>query len=251
MEAIKYYVKGAFVGIPETPEVLEQQEELIADLSAKVEDLAAEGKTEDEALGIAIASMGDLSALVREFAVEEPAVAASQPTEVPVPKVEVYASKLKLHTVTFSVVGAIVVLFVLSVLGLASMNGAGASAVAAVDIMLGVAGLVWIGYVLVKFHAEPNAIAVLELRWDLVKTALLQWAGVCAAAFFLNVLFGTYDFWAWTIWIGVLAWPATIYLQQRLVRSGKFLVAPASECVEEASGASTTTHDGTCAPSCS
>ena len=39
MEAIKYYVKGAFQDVKETLEVLEQQEELIADLTAKVADL--------------------------------------------------------------------------------------------------------------------------------------------------------------------------------------------------------------------
>jgi len=45
MEAIKYYVKGAFVGVAETPEVLEQQEELIADMTAKVADLVADGRS--------------------------------------------------------------------------------------------------------------------------------------------------------------------------------------------------------------
>ncbi|MBS3973595.1 MAG: hypothetical protein KGZ89_01830, partial [Actinobacteria bacterium] len=67
VEAIRYYVKGAFQGVKETPQVLEQQEELIADISAKVEDLVSEGKTREEALGAAIASMGELSALVDEF----------------------------------------------------------------------------------------------------------------------------------------------------------------------------------------
>jgi len=59
MEAIKYYVKGAFQGVAETPQVLEQQEELIADLTAKVAALVAEGRSEEEAPGMAKAPVGD------------------------------------------------------------------------------------------------------------------------------------------------------------------------------------------------
>ena len=122
MEAIKYYVKGAFVGVAETPEVLEQQEELIADMTAKVADLVADGRSEDEALGMAIASMGDLSGLVKEFATEEPAVgepsAAPAAPAVPEPVlVDVEIAKLRLHTVFMSAGGAVAVLFVLTMLG--------------------------------------------------------------------------------------------------------------------------------------
>ncbi len=114
MEAIKYYVKGAFVGVAETPEMLEQQEELIADLTAKVADLVADGRSEEEALGMAIASMGDLSGLVKEFATDEsvPRRAARAPATT-----EVYAARLRLHVVALAAGGAIAVLFVLSVMG--------------------------------------------------------------------------------------------------------------------------------------
>ena len=95
MEAIKYYVKGAFQGVDETPQVLEQQEELIADLTAKVADLVAEGKSQEEALGMAIASVGDLSDLISEFGPAE-----NMP--VPIPVATVYANRLDLHVVTVS-----------------------------------------------------------------------------------------------------------------------------------------------------
>ena len=139
MEAIKYYVKGAFVGVAETPEVLEQQEELIADMTAKVADLVADGRSEDEALGMAIASMGDLSGLVKEFATEEPV--AAEPPAVPaspaVPEpvlVDVELAKLRLHTVFMSAGGAVAVLFVLTMLG--ALSDSINSGAVAMDLLL-------------------------------------------------------------------------------------------------------------------
>lgn len=104
MEAIKYYVQGAFQGVKVTPEVLEQQEELIADLTAKVGDLVAQGKYEDEALGVAIASVGDLSVLVSEF---EPVEELADK----IPTASVYAARLDLHVIAISAsIGAAVMI---------------------------------------------------------------------------------------------------------------------------------------------
>src|SRR5665647_2067648 len=103
MEAIKYYVKGAFQGIPETPDVLEQQEEIISDLTAKVADLVAAGKPEEEALGVAIASLGDLSPLVAEFTPAPPAPGApGVAVVVPPPTKRLYVRRLDLHVVAVS-----------------------------------------------------------------------------------------------------------------------------------------------------
>ncbi|MDO8964420.1 MAG: permease prefix domain 1-containing protein [Coriobacteriia bacterium] len=79
MDAIRNYVKGAFQGVEPTAEVLEQQDEVVADLAAKVEDLVADGKSEDEALGIALASIGDLTVLASEFRAAQAARAAKPP----------------------------------------------------------------------------------------------------------------------------------------------------------------------------
>lgn len=105
MEAIRYYVKGAFLGIAETPDVLEQQDELIADLTAKVADLVADGKTQDEALGIAIASMGDLSGLVREFAAEEEGAGSAGKSSLRKP-LAVLLNAVMAITVLLAVIGA-------------------------------------------------------------------------------------------------------------------------------------------------
>lgn len=226
MEAIKYYVKGAFVGIAETPAVVEQQEELISDLTAKVADLVADGRSEEEALGMAIASMGDLSGLVKEFATEEPAVAAAVaepavPVAPPAVFVEAYTARLRLHVVAISVGLSIGTLFVLTVLGVST--GAVNSAAAAADMLLGIAGLAWIAYALREMHSKPSLVEDVELLHSAnLRKPLLQWAGVCVFALLANAIING-DFWAWTVWVGATAWPLSFYVEHRILSAGKFL----------------------------
>jgi hypothetical protein len=216
MEAIKYYVKGAFVGVAETPAVLEQQEELIADLTAKVADLVADGRAEDEALGMAIASMGDLSGLVKEFATDE-----IVPTGPPAPATtEVYAARLRLHVVALAAGGAIGLLFVLSVL--AALSGVASGTTVVVDLLLGMTAVGWIGFELWRFHQGPDAIETVEVVTTGLRTRILQWVAVCAVALVFNLI-DSNGFWAWTVWVGAAAWPASIYVQQQLLARGKFL----------------------------
>jgi len=228
MEAIKYYVKGAFVGIVETPEVREQQEELIADLTAKVEDLVAEGRSEEEALGTAIASMGDLSGLVREFVTEE-----TPPVDVPVQPVvdqpvmaEVYASRLRLHVTLLSVGGAIAALFVMSVF--AAVGGALRAEAALWDLFLGMAALAWMAWAIRSFHEHPNDIETIEVPGKLrQRKAVMQWVAVCGIAFVANAILQGVGFWAWTVWGAAAAWPAGVFLERRFVEAGKFAHPPA------------------------
>jgi len=223
MEAIKYYVKGAFVGIAETPAVVEQQEELISDLTAKVADLVADGRSQEEALGMAIASMGDLSGLVKEFATEEPAVQAApaEPVAPPAVFVEAYTARLRLHVVAISVGVSIGTLFVLTVLGVSTglVNGPAAAS----DMLLGIAGLAWIAYTVRVMHAKPCVVEDVELlpKADLRKP-LLQWVAVCAFALLANAIING-EFWAWTVWVAAAAWPLSFYVEQRLLAAGKFL----------------------------
>ena len=232
MEAIKYYVKGAFLGITETSAVLEQQEELIADLSARVEDLVSEGKSEEEALGIAIASMGDLSGLVREFALEEPAhPGADKP---PAPQVNAYAARLRLHAVSLSGVVALSVLVASLLIVVMASNGG--SWVAVWSFMLCMAGSAWIAFTLQQFHARPQATAMIEQSWKVLFHRLLHWVGACSVAFLLNIMEAAVahggEFWAWTIWLAVLAWPGAALIEQVMLRSGKFIHSQAESQVE-------------------
>lgn len=214
MEAITYYVKGAFQGVKATPEVLEQQEELIADLTAKVADLVAQGKPEDEALGMAIASMGDLSTLVSEF---EPA----EESPARVPTAAVFSTRLDLHVVTVSAgVGAAVMLgsTVLGAWSALIHPGAGFSLVAVL-----VAAVWWIRGAYLRYRESPDAVEVRELVYTArFRNAIAVWAGVSLIAALLNIASGT-DFWCWPIWVAGGTWALTVKVEKWFSDRAEFL----------------------------
>lgn len=213
MEAIKYYVQGAFQGVKLTPEVLEQQEELIADLTAKVNDLVAEGRSQDEALGVAIASVGDLSTLVSEF---EPAEEGPGT----VPTASVYASRLDLHVVAVAAgIGAATMIA-------STTLGAWTELVdpAAGFVLLAVLGLGvwWIRSAYLRYQDAPMAVEVRELAYkQAYRKALLVWAGVAVAATFLNAAAGN-GFWCWPIWVAGGTWALAVKVEERLVGHAQF-----------------------------
>jgi len=216
MEAIKYYVKGAFQGVAETPQVLEQQEELIADLTAKVADLVAEGKSQEEALGMAIASVGDLSDLISEFGPAE-----NMP--VPIPVVHVFATRLDLHVVTVSIGIGMAVMIACAGVG-AMFNAVEPGAALSLFGALAV-GAWWLRTAYQKYLAEPDAVQTRQLQYKArFRQSLLVWAGVCFAAFVLNMASGT-DFWFWPIWVAATVWPLAVKVEQWLAERGEF-VAP-------------------------
>ncbi len=215
MEAIEYYVKGAFRGVRETPEVVEQQEELVADMTAKVADLVEQGRSAEEALGIAIASVGDLSALVSEFESADPSAEA-------VPEVAVYATQLDLHAVAASFAIGAAVMVASTALGAWSRlvdPTAGWT-------LLGVlgAGIWWVRQAYVRFQESPDEIesrpADQRARF---RGALLLWAGSAFAAFVLNLISGT-GFWAWPIWVAGGTWALAVKVESSLMQRESFLV---------------------------
>lgn len=214
MEAIRYYVMGAFQGVKVTPEVLEQQEELIADLAAKVADLVAEGKSEQEALGVAIASVGDLSALVAEFEPE------GESAEL-VPTATVLATRLDLHVIAISAsIGAAVMVGSTALGAWTELvhPGAGFSLLA----MLGL-GIWWVRDAYTRYAESPEAVENRDLVYKArFRRALLVWAGVVFGATLLNGLTGT-DFWCWPIWVAGGTWALTVKIEERLSRRPEFL----------------------------
>lgn len=219
MDAIRYYVQGAFQGVKLTPEVLEQQEELIADLTAKVGDLVAEGKTQEEALGVAIASVGDLSTLVSEFeSVDE--------TAERVPVATVYANRLDLHTLTISTSIGAAVMIASTALGAWTdlvHPGAGFSLLAVLA-----AGIWWVRGAYLRHLAEPGHVQLREVAYKRpFRAALLVWAGVVAGSIVLNAVSGT-DFWSWPFWVAGGTWALAVKVEERLVARGLF-EAPAPE----------------------
>jgi len=215
MEAIKYYVQGAFQGVRLTPEVIEQQEEIIADLTAKVADLVAEGKSQEEALGVAIASLGDLSPLVAEFA-------SADDAEQVVPTALVFTRRLDLHVVAISVAIGAAVMVASTVLGAWSGlidPAAGFSLLAVLA-----AGLWWVRTMYTRGEESPDAVEsrVLSRRSEF-RRALLIWVGSAVVVTFINAVSGAY-FWSWPIWVAGGTWALTFKVEEWLMRRGWFHV---------------------------
>lgn len=219
MEAIRYYVKGAFQGVKASPEVLEQQEELIADLTAKVADLVAEGKSQEEALGVAIASMGDLSTLVAEF---EPA----EETPDRDPTVSVWGTRLDLHVIAVSVGIGGAVLIAGTALG-AWMRlvhpGAGFSLLAVLGL-----GIWWVVGAYRRYVESPDLVQVRHLvQKPRFRRALTVWAGVVIGSTLINAIGGT-DFWCWPFWVAGGTWALAVKVEGRLLNQER-LLAPMPE----------------------
>lgn len=66
-EKLRDYIENVFAGAPQTPAAVEMKEEFLQNLIDKYNDLIGEGKSEDAAFNIAVASVGDVSGLVNEL----------------------------------------------------------------------------------------------------------------------------------------------------------------------------------------
>lgn len=69
MDTIKTYLENMFMQLPRTPEVLKAKEELLNMMEDKYNELKAEGKTENEAVGIVISEFGNLEELAEELGI--------------------------------------------------------------------------------------------------------------------------------------------------------------------------------------
>jgi hypothetical protein len=65
-EKLRAYIENLFSDAPKTKKTVELKEEILQNLIDKYNDLLAEGKSEDAAYNIAVASVGDISGLIEE-----------------------------------------------------------------------------------------------------------------------------------------------------------------------------------------
>ena len=63
-EKLRHYIDDLFTNAPSTVRAVEPKEELYQNLTDKYNDLIAEGKSEESAFNIAIASIGDVDSLI-------------------------------------------------------------------------------------------------------------------------------------------------------------------------------------------
>ncbi len=66
-EKIKNYVELLFEGVPRSQKAIELRNEILSNLNDKFEALRAEGKTENEAYGLAVADLGNVDELIKEL----------------------------------------------------------------------------------------------------------------------------------------------------------------------------------------
>jgi hypothetical protein len=217
MDVIRTYVTGAFAGVAQTPAALEQQAELIANMEEKVRDLVAEGKGDQEALGITIAEAGDLSALASEFP-----SADSMP---PVPlTIEV---RVALRTLLVRV-GAVTVALMALVLWTVFISATGdvrASALLLCLLAVGAAG--WrIWSALAEYRSDPDALA--EVPRPGVRSLgrpVLVWFALCFVVLLANMA-ADYGLWAWVGWCVAFVVPVEAALEVYLTRSGAVAAQP-------------------------
>ena len=66
-ERLRKYIDNLFIEAPETKKTVELKEEILQNITDKYFDLLAEGKTEEAAYNIAIASIGDVNELIENL----------------------------------------------------------------------------------------------------------------------------------------------------------------------------------------
>lgn len=213
MEAIECYVRGAFQGVPETPEALEQQEELVANMTAKVADLMSDGRGEEEAVGLAIASMGDLASLVSEFVAE---------TVLAEPMVDAYAARLKLHSAVLASGGVLATVVILSLIALGAHIAVWEQALVGMTVLVALVG--WVTVRLVQFH-ESGRVVMAVRRHDRARFMRALSVGVVmgALALLVNALVDPYRLWGWVLVIAGAAWPLGVKIEEWLLAGGKFV----------------------------
>ena len=67
MDTIRNYIENLFAGLPNRQDVLKAKEELLAMMEDKYSELKAEGKSENEAVGVVISEFGNIDELCKEL----------------------------------------------------------------------------------------------------------------------------------------------------------------------------------------
>lgn len=73
METIRIYLENMFSGMPKTAQMIELKNDMMVNMEEKYNELKAEGKTENEAIGIVISEFGNIDELMNELGVKNEA----------------------------------------------------------------------------------------------------------------------------------------------------------------------------------
>lgn len=70
METIRIYVENMFKTLPNTSELRKLKTDILMNMEDKYNELKAEGKSENEAIGIVISEFGNIDEIIKEFGIE-------------------------------------------------------------------------------------------------------------------------------------------------------------------------------------
>lgn len=70
METIKLYLENMFKTLPNTAELRKLKGDILGNMEDKYQELKAEGKTENEAIGIVISEFGNIDEIIKEFGIK-------------------------------------------------------------------------------------------------------------------------------------------------------------------------------------
>lgn len=96
MDTIKNYLDNMFLSLPVTEEVLKAKEELFQMMEDKYEELIAEGKSKNEAVGVVISEFGNLEEIAEELGIKTAVENTESKDLLPLDRVKAYiAGSLK------------------------------------------------------------------------------------------------------------------------------------------------------------
>lgn len=82
METIKIYVENMFKTLPKTKELSRLKQDILMNMEEKYSELKADGKSENEAVGIVISEFGNIDEIIKEFGIEVNQPASNMTAEI-------------------------------------------------------------------------------------------------------------------------------------------------------------------------
>ena len=213
MGGINDYLSGIKKQYPDTQEVREQVEELRDTLHLKTEEYQAMGRSYNDAVREAIASMGDLTPLLDQVSGNRRSV---------------FASRLGWHYARYGALMVAAEYLLGWLVYLFSSYQSGTSFIPAfiiIGLLLGVALGIWLLITHIIYKRQPDNTRTVGMAYKkLLRIALIVWGVISLFLFVYNVTQLMYCNGMWSIWpiLFMANWPLGIWLYHRLLVSGKY-----------------------------
>lgn len=213
MGGINDYLSSVKKQYPDTQEVREQIEELRDTLHMKTEEYQALGRTYNDAVALAISSMGDLKPLLDQVSGNTRSV---------------YVNRLNRDNAKYSmliIAAEYLLCWLFYMLSSYQPGNEFLLPFIVFGILLGIALSIWpvIAHTTQKRQPDKTDTVGMPYR-KLMRTALIAWGGASVVLLIVNMA-TWHDSWVlWAVWpvVGISNWPMNIWLYHRMLASGKY-----------------------------